>query len=60
MGLHTCVDVQQFPRQQLLLQFGKTGLMLLERAYGIDERPLNTSRERKSVGWKLLSPLILR
>ena len=23
------------------------------RAYGIDERPLNTSRERKSVGWKL-------
>lgn len=50
VGLHTCADVQLFPRQQLLLQFGKTGLMLLERAYGIDERPLNTSRERKSVG----------
>ncbi len=50
LGLHTCADVQQFPRRQLLYLLGKTGLMLLERAYGIDERPLQTSRERKSVG----------
>jgi DNA polymerase IV len=57
LGLHTCADVQQFPRRQLLHQFGKTGLMLLERAYGMDDRPLNTSRERKSVGVETTLPV---
>lgn len=50
LGLHTCADVRQFPRSSLLQQFGKTGLMLLERIYGIDSRPLVIERERKSVG----------
>ncbi len=50
LGLHTCADVQNFSRHQLLLKFGKTGLMLLDRAFGIDERELQTHRERKSVG----------
>lgn len=50
IGLHTCEDVQRFPRNQLLLQLGKTGQMLLERAYGLDERDVQTHRERKSVG----------
>ncbi|ACQ92432.1 DNA-directed DNA polymerase [Tolumonas auensis DSM 9187] len=57
LGLHTCADVQQFPRRQLLYLLGKTGLMLLERAYGIDERPLQTSRERKSVGVETTFPI---
>ena len=57
LGLHTCADVQQFPRRQLLYLLGKTGLMLLERAYGIDERPLQTSRERKSVGVETTLPI---
>lgn len=57
LGLHTCADVQQFPRRQLLYLLGKTGLMLLERAYGIDERPLQTSRERKSVGVETTFPV---
>ena len=30
LGLHTCADVQRFPRRQLLYLLGKTGMLLLE------------------------------
>ena len=33
-----------------MTKFGKFGPVLLERSYGIDERPVVTHRERKSVG----------
>lgn len=57
LGLHTCADVQRFPRRQLLYLLGKTGMLLLERAYGIDDRCLQTSRERKSVGVETTFPV---
>ncbi|NMH66980.1 DNA polymerase IV [Shewanella salipaludis] len=50
MGLHTCGEVQAFPKALLLQRFGKFGALLIERARGIDERGISPHRERKSVG----------
>ncbi|MGL4638959.1 MAG: DNA polymerase IV, partial [Shewanella sp.] len=50
LGLQTCGQVQQYPRQALLQHFGKFGTALFERAHGIDERPICPDRLRKSIG----------
>lgn len=50
MGLHTCADVQRSELAVLLKRFGKFGQSLWERSHGIDERPINANRIRKSVG----------
>jgi DNA polymerase-4 len=50
MGLHTCLDVQQFSQTTLIDRFGKFGAVLIERANGIDPRGISPNRERKSVG----------
>ena len=50
LGLETCADVQKFPRERLLKQFGKFGRILWDRCHAVDDRELSTSRERKSVG----------
>lgn len=55
-GLFTCADVQAYPKPSLLYQFGKTGMMLIERCIGIDDRPVVTHRERKSVGVETTFP----
>ncbi|RYV03403.1 DNA polymerase IV [Shewanella sp. OPT22] len=50
LGLSTCEDVQQFDENRLIQKFGKFGQVLIERSFGIDERAIVSSRERKSVG----------
>ena len=50
MGLHTCLDVQQFSEARLIERFGKFGAVLIERAKGVDPRGISPNRERKSVG----------
>lgn len=47
--LQTCGDVQQWPLTELVRTFGRTGALLYERSRGIDHRPLNTERVRKSL-----------
>ena len=49
-GLTTCEDVQNYDENKLITHFGKFGRVLVERSYGIDERAVVSSRERKSVG----------
>lgn len=56
LGLHTGADVQTYPASELLLRFGKLGQMVLARAHGIDESPVEVSRVRKSVGVELTLP----
>lgn len=56
MGLHTGADVQAYPASELLRLFGKSGQMLLERCRGLDERPVEVSRVRKSVGVEVTLP----
>ncbi|MCG9697363.1 DNA polymerase IV [Shewanella sp. Isolate11] len=50
LGLLTCADVQQYSKAALVERFGKFGLVLSERAKGIDARGISPHRERKSVG----------
>ncbi|MGM8933124.1 DNA polymerase IV [Salinicola halophyticus] len=49
LGIANCADLRAQPLDRLLDQFGKFGQRLHELAQGIDERPVNVSRERKSV-----------
>lgn len=50
MGLATCDDVRHYPFERIQRELGKFGRVLWERAHGIDERELNVTRERKSIG----------
>lgn len=49
MGVTTCGDLQQLSLEQLARRFGKYGGRLFNVARGLDERPVQTSRLRKSI-----------
>jgi DNA polymerase-4 len=49
LGIETCADLRQLEPLQLVRWFGKFGQRLAELARGIDERPVQPNRERKSV-----------
>jgi len=49
MGVVTCVDLQAVPLEKLLKRFGKYGKRLSEVARGVDNRPVQSSRVRKSI-----------
>ena len=53
MGLKTCADVQNFEQHILLSQFGKMGQRIWAFSHGIDQRPIQPHRARKSVGVEL-------
>jgi DNA polymerase-4 len=48
-GIETCADLQALDRTQLAQQFGSFGLELFKLCRGIDERPVNPDRIRKSL-----------
>jgi DNA polymerase-4 len=50
MGLETCAQAVAAGEEVLARRFGKFGHLLWQRAQGIDERPVQTERVRKSVG----------
>ena len=49
LGIRTCGDLQHYTRFELQHQFGKFGLELYDLCRGIDERPVEPHRERKSL-----------
>ncbi|MGO2132879.1 MAG: DNA polymerase IV [Halomonas sp.] len=49
LNIHTCTDLRQLPLQPLVENFGKFGLRLYQLARGIDDRPVNVERNRKSI-----------
>lgn len=49
LQLHTCQEVQQLSRFELHQHFGRFGEKLYEYSRGIDERPVQAHRRRKSV-----------
>ncbi len=49
LGIRTCGDLQRYSRFELQHQFGKFGLELYDLCRGIDERPVEPHRERKSL-----------
>ncbi|MFA0079506.1 DNA polymerase IV [Vibrio artabrorum] len=50
LGLYKGRDVKAYDQSLLLKQFGKFGQSLWEKCHGIDNREIETSRVRKSVG----------
>lgn len=50
MGLETCGDVQKLSLPILVNQFGKMGKRIWDFSHGLDEREVQSHRERKSVG----------
>ena len=49
MGVQTCGELQQLPLDRLVKRFGKYGRRLYEVARGEDNRPVQSSRVRKSI-----------
>ncbi len=49
LGLETCGDLRQHSLPQLTQWFGKFGAVLHQLCRGIDDRPVRTSRLRKSI-----------
>jgi DNA polymerase-4 len=50
MGVQTVADLRGIAPEALTARFGKHGRILWEFARGIDDRPVETHRERKSLG----------
>lgn len=49
LGLKTCADIKKVPLLQLTHHFGKLGRQLYEQSRGIDHRPVDPNRIRKSL-----------
>lgn len=50
LGIKNGADLRQFPLAVLQQHFGKSALFFFKIAQGIDERPVKTHRESKSIG----------
>ncbi|MGO3240603.1 MAG: DNA polymerase IV [Sphingobacteriaceae bacterium] len=50
MGIFRGVDLKRFSQTELSQHFGKSGKFFYQIVRGIDDRPVRTNRERKSVG----------
>ncbi len=48
-GIRTCADLQRLSRAELREMFGRFGLELYELSRGLDDRPVEPHRERKSL-----------
>ncbi len=49
LGVRTCADLQRFSRPELVDLFGKFGIELYDLCRGIDQRPVEPDRPRKSL-----------
>ena len=49
LGIHTIGELTKWPESELFRLFGENGRDLARHAQGIDERPIETQRETKSI-----------
>jgi DNA polymerase-4 len=49
-GIKTGADLKKFKREQLIQLFGKSGIYFYDIAHGLDDRPVEPNRIRKSIG----------
>ncbi len=49
IGLHTIGDIARWPEADLIRRFGKQGADLSRHARGIDDRPIQTEHETRSI-----------
>jgi DNA polymerase IV len=50
LGIRTGADLKQYSERELVQHFGKVGRFYYQIARGIDDRPVNPNRIRKSIG----------
>lgn len=53
LGIHSGLDLKQWDLLSLIRNFGKPGKFYFEIARGIDDRPVESTSERKSIGTEL-------
>lgn len=53
LGIHTGADLKKWELPDLVRNFGKSGAFFFDIARGIDDRPVETEWERKSIGTEL-------
>jgi DNA polymerase-4 len=59
LGVKTCGDLQRFSRAELVDPFGKFGLELYDLCRGMDDRPVQPDRPRKSLSTEETFPVDL-
>ncbi|MEM6796432.1 MAG: DNA polymerase IV [Acidobacteriota bacterium] len=50
LGIETIAELREHPLEELSQRFGRHGAALWHHARGLDDRPVRTHRERKSLG----------
>ena len=53
LGIHTIGDIARWPENELIRLFGENGRDLARHARGIDDRPITTERETKSISQEI-------
>ena len=53
LGIHTIGDIAKWPESELIRLFGENGRDLARHAKGIDDRPITTERETKSISQEI-------
>ena len=53
LGIHTMGDIAKWPDSELIRMFGENGRDLARHSKGIDERPIVTERETKSISQEI-------
>lgn len=59
LKLRTCEDLQKLSLQDLIVKFGHFGATLYDLCRGIDDRPVETERQRKSISVEETYPVDL-
>jgi DNA polymerase-4 len=59
LGVRSCAELQRFSRAELQELFGKFGIELYDLCRGIDHRPVEPDRERKSISTEETFPINL-
>src|SRR6266508_662819 len=49
LGIYTIGDIAKWPESELIRMFGENGRDLAHHSKGIDDRPIETERETKSI-----------
>ena len=53
LGIHTIGDIAKWPESEMTRLFGENGRELSRHAKGLDERPIETERETKSISQEI-------
>src|SRR5215208_6913745 len=53
LGIHTIGDIANWPEMEMTRLFGENGRELWHHAHGIDDRPIVTERETKSISQEI-------